>query len=100
MGAEAAQAADQVGHRLGAESENAADEHEGRTKKWISEAFHEFALRVQGIDPAQRNAEQEAARGQGLSVQRTDESGQPVQAPPDAGQVPAQPDAQNSPGIP
>lgn len=100
MGAEVASAADQMGHQLGAEADNASGEHEAMFLRRMSRAFHEFALRVQGIDPAQRNAEAEASRGQGLSVQRTDESGQPVQAPPDAGQVPAQPDAQNSPGIP
>jgi hypothetical protein len=66
--AQAADAADQMGHRLGAEAENASDEHESRVKQWMSEAFHEFAQRLQGHDPAQLAAEQQAQQGGGLAV--------------------------------
>ena len=75
MSAQAADAADQMGHRLGAEADNATDEHESKIKKILSEAFHEFAQRLQGYDPAQQAAEKEAAAGGGgLSVEKT---GQP-----------------------
>lgn len=68
MSEQAANAADQMGHQLGAEADNATDEHEARFLRRLSRAFHEFAQRVQGIDPAQAEAERQASQGQGLSV--------------------------------
>lgn len=72
--AQAADAADQMGHRLGAEADNATDEHESTVKRWMSEAWHEFSQRLQGHDPAQLKAEAQAAAeaGGGLSVEKTE----------------------------
>ena len=78
--AQAADAADQMGHRLGAEADNASDEHESTVKRWMSEAWHEFSQRLQGHDPAQLKAEAQAAAeaGGGLSVEKTE--GEPQDA--------------------
>lgn len=107
MSAAAANAASQMGHRLGAEADNATSEHERSVKRWMSDAWHEFALRVQGIDPAQRAAEQQAAQGGGLSVQKEDAPDEPPGDFTGASErldvvkenAPAQPDP-SSPGMP
>jgi hypothetical protein len=92
MSAEAANAASQMSHKLAVESEQEGNPTKSYVKRALSEAFYEFALRVQGIDPAQLAAREQAGAAQGLSVQRTDEQGNPVD-------MPSQPDP-SSPGMP
>ena len=96
MSEQAAEAADQVGHVHGAQAENASDEHEGRVHAAISRAFHDFATRLRGKDPAAVAAEAEAAANAGGGLQVTKEG-----VPDDYGQqhAPSQPDP-SSPGIP
>lgn len=72
MSEQAAEAADQVGHVHGAEAENAGDEQEAKVHRTISQAFHDFALRLRGEDPAQVQAEKDAQAGGGLQVQKED----------------------------
>lgn len=74
MSEQAAEAADQVGHVHGAQAENASDEHEGRVHAAISRAFHDFATRLRGKDPAAVAAEAEVAAdaGGGLRVEKTE----------------------------
>lgn len=102
MSAEVVNALDQRAHQLDAEADNAsASENtaQGRAHpsvlRFIAQEFRTLALMVQGRDPAREEADRLARESvggaDGLRVQRTDESGQAVAPPPDAGQQAAMP---------
>lgn len=90
MSAEAVNAISAQAHKISAEAEAEADRSDQEVspahKHWLAKQLHEIARRMQGYDPAADAAAQDQAGStSGLAVQRTDEAGNPVPAPPDAG---------------
>jgi hypothetical protein len=88
VSAEVTNALEQRAHQLDAEAETADTEARAHPTllKFVAQEFRTLALMIQGKDPAREAADQLArnASTSGLAVERTDEAGAPVPAPPDA----------------
>jgi hypothetical protein len=86
MSAEVVRAFEEEAHRLDAEADNRGADAgvRGEVQREIAQVLRNLAHRAQGNDPAAVAAAEQAGAGSGLAVERTDEAGNPVPAPPDA----------------